>query len=641
MDSDFSLLCFNCVVPNTQLVLRQNNHNFITTFEYFQDMFTDNLQEIVNMQNSNIKVLSKNGKFVNVDAVMRRYVNEDLYKLNFSNGRQLIATADHIMEIIDSTPVLKHVQDLKINDQVETTSFNIDQLEKIDSINLIDLFGESNEIIISNYTDLIKDLYSMKKTKFYQKLNKLRHQRNLYTPYLTLKEYSALRSFLKFDESKIELRHISSRETIDAIIPVDVNLGKFIGYILSEGYINSTSPVIEFDNTDIDLIADFVKSAHKLFPRINMTLAAPSEADTSPCTRVKIFSKILTLLFDGILAYKKHSNDIKLADWIKLGNHQFISGLLSAEIDGDGTVKYNDILIASASETYIRGLAEILSLYNISCKYKVQNIKGTVSSINDISFIRNFNSYVLRITTDYDSLKNLLDVNCFKVNKFNYRQNKVQSNLVTITSIERVPYAGYVYDFTTEDHYFNANGIISHNCQHIDLEKLFEKGFSTGHGFLRSPNSIRSYSALAAIAIQSSQNDMFGGQSLPAFDWVLSDGVRKSFITLFKKNLKIAAKTILKESDIFDNYLEQITWENKDSLPKYNDENSLNEIINQFIENNEDDLLSSRAIIKAFKFAFEQAQEDTEEETWQAMEAFVHNANTLASRAGAQVNMGL
>lgn len=183
--------------------------------------------------------------------------------------------------------------------------------------------------------------------------------------------------------------------------------------------------------------------------------------------------------------------------------------------------------------------------------------------------------------------------------------------------------------------------LLCFNCQHIDLEKLFANGFSTGHGFLRSPNSIRSYSALAAIAIQSSQNDMFGGQSLPAFDWVLSDGVRKSFITLFKKNLKIAAKTILKESDIFDNYLEQITWENKDSLPKYNDENSLNEIINQFIENNEDDLLSSRAIIKAFKFAFEQAQEDTEEETWQAMEAFVHNANTLASRAGAQVNMGL
>lgn len=178
---------------------------------------------------------------------------------------------------------------------------------------------------------------------------------------------------------------------------------------------------------------------------------------------------------------------------------------------------------------------------------------------------------------------------------------------------------------------------ISFNCLHIDLEKIFENGFSTGNGFIRTPNSIRSYAALAAIAIQSSQNDMFGGQSLPAFDWTLAPGVSKTFIKEFKNNLKIAAKTILKNSDIFDEFIETINYDNKDKLPSFSNKEKLNEVINNFIKNNDDDSIAPKAIIRSFEFAFEQASENTEEETWQAMEAFVHNMNTLASRAGSQV----
>ena len=51
--------------------------------------------------------------------------------------------------------------------------------------------------------------------------------------------------------------------------------------------------------------------------------------------------------------------------------------------------------------------------------------------------------------------------------------------------------------------------LITMNCCQIDLLKLFHGGFSTGHGFLREPNSIRAYASLACIAIQSNQNDMF------------------------------------------------------------------------------------------------------------------------------------
>ena len=74
-------------------------------------------------------------------------------------------------------------------------------------------------------------------------------------------------------------------------------------------------------------------------------------------------------------------------------------------------------------------------------------------------------------------------------------------------------------------------------CMQIDLEKLFKNGFSTGHGHLRAPNDIMSYTALAAIAIQSNQNDQHGGQSVPAFDYYMAPGVLKKFKKQFKQTL--------------------------------------------------------------------------------------------------------
>ena len=74
-------------------------------------------------------------------------------------------------------------------------------------------------------------------------------------------------------------------------------------------------------------------------------------------------------------------------------------------------------------------------------------------------------------------------------------------------------------------------------CMQIDLNKLFKNGFSTGHGHLREPNDIMSYSALAAIAIQSNQNDQHGGQSIPAFDYYLAPGVLKTFKKQFKQTI--------------------------------------------------------------------------------------------------------
>ena len=176
-------------------------------------------------------------------------------------------------------------------------------------------------------------------------------------------------------------------------------------------------------------------------------------------------------------------------------------------------------------------------------------------------------------------------------------------------------------DIHIHDMDFEAMGTTT--CMQIDLNKLFKGGFSTGHGHLREPKDIMSYSALAAIAIQSNQNDQHGGQSIPAFDYYLAPGVLKTFKKMFKQ----AVYELLDFTDF-------ISFINMDRVEKEIDKlSSIDLDITIF----EPIYKESTEVKRIFKKAYETAYKKTDRQTYQAMEAFIHNLNTMHSRAGAQV----
>ncbi len=170
-------------------------------------------------------------------------------------------------------------------------------------------------------------------------------------------------------------------------------------------------------------------------------------------------------------------------------------------------------------------------------------------------------------------------------------------------------------------------------CCQIDLIKLFKGGFSTGHGFLREPNDISSYSALACIAIQSNQNDQHGGQSVPNFDYAMADGVRKTYKSRYRQNLSRALELLgdLENADAL-----------ADSLMQAMDEQGLVPVLandNGFAEKAAERLaaeIPAELAEKVLAFAAKHAYKETNRATYQAMEALVHNLNTMNSRAGAQ-----
>ncbi len=173
-------------------------------------------------------------------------------------------------------------------------------------------------------------------------------------------------------------------------------------------------------------------------------------------------------------------------------------------------------------------------------------------------------------------------------------------------------------------------------CCQIDLLKLFHNGFSTGHGFLREPNDIKSYGALACIAIQSNQNDQHGGQSIPNFDYGLAPGVAKTYRRVYGMNL---AKALTLETGEEVSYSDTVkpmiaALREKELEPRldatsedyYKAEREALEALGFY----------SAVVNKAQKFAAKYAKDETERDTYQAMEAVVHNLNTMHSRAGAQ-----
>lgn len=172
--------------------------------------------------------------------------------------------------------------------------------------------------------------------------------------------------------------------------------------------------------------------------------------------------------------------------------------------------------------------------------------------------------------------------------------------------------------------------MLTETCCQIDLIPLFRNGFTTGHGFLREPNSIESYAALACIAIQANQNEMHGGQSVPNFDWAMAGGVAKTWRKEYRRALEAclrlaggldAAEASALASDLLVG--KEVHMGGAEALGEALVAGALPE---------QRDL-----VVRAHAYAVEEALARTETRVYQSMEALIHNLNTMNSRAGAQV----
>ena len=168
-------------------------------------------------------------------------------------------------------------------------------------------------------------------------------------------------------------------------------------------------------------------------------------------------------------------------------------------------------------------------------------------------------------------------------------------------------------------------------CVQYDLADLFERGFHTKNGSIRTPQNIQSYATLATIVFQTNQNEEHGGQAIPAFDFFMAPGVRKTFIRQLADRL-LYAHSLLSGRSFSDEERKGFVEALRDLEPPLAHTDAAAEALAAGLER-----IGCQLPAKAVRLALEEAYQRTKRDTHQAMEGFVHNLNTMHSRGGNQV----
>lgn len=172
-------------------------------------------------------------------------------------------------------------------------------------------------------------------------------------------------------------------------------------------------------------------------------------------------------------------------------------------------------------------------------------------------------------------------------------------------------------------------------CLQYDLGALYENGFRTKNGSVRTPQNIQSYATLATIVFQTNQNEQHGGQAIPAFDFFMAPGVRKSFHKHLSQKLVYTYQDIYgfelseHEEESLERRIRAILWEREVAL---GDDHATQSVLDEITR-----ILDIQLTSAGLHLALREAVRLTKIDTHQAMEGFLHNLNTMHSRGGNQV----
>ena len=622
-DLDFFGLTTTCLTADTKILLKVNNRFIHTTFSYFDDYFSSDEDSLEYLNGIEIFY---NGSFTPIKWCSRRKVKDNEIVYNVSNKFDNITmTETHQVPIVrNGEQVLVQAKDIRIGDSLIYT----DKVpELLYEINCIDLFKDIDIIVIKN-TALLRKLAHEHHfiEEFYRCLN-CPDTSTKYMKSISIREYLRVRHLFTdiLDEHEL-LLDVKQGHSVgySPYIKLDSDLGKLIGYVYSEGYVRTISECqnVTFTNKNESMIEEFVYFCNKLFNVV------PSKSKKGNCWDITINKAYIAQLFNGPFGVKENSYNIFIPDWIYFANNDFLNGFFSGLIDGDGTVdnQFTTVRYGTSCKTFAENLHELLYLHGINSVISERLFEGTTAQFGNTSCIRKSNHYILTICGHY------VDDLCL-TKSILYNNNKKDVNRVPkktlqnfyVNKITSVDYDGFVYDIETDSHYFTANSFVVHNCTQIDIGKLLANGFSTGHGYLRTPTTINTAAALACIAIQSNQNDQHGGQSIPTFDYGLAPYVVKSFI---KNICEYLDNNEVVEDDI-KNIKEQLKEYSK-SHKSLMSESSLYDVEHIIYNTIGDDYVIPVMCIN-------KAIQHTDRDTYQAMEAVVHNLNSMNSRAGSQV----
>lgn len=584
-------------------------------------------------------VLGRNG-WTKLRKVMRRRINDKdvVYAIQVKKGAELKLTGQHKVPVIrNGAEELVYAKDIVPGDELLAEPI-IDAKYPNEVINIAEAVANyapdyKDELVVTNLAQLCKFLnYRYDVKSLAKEVGATTSRQGVPSGYLTIEQFNYIQNKFRLPNDvyqTLRIKFYGSKSTLPLLLTVTPEIARFMGYIFGDGSVHINPDYdhslyqIAFINTNDEIKEDFYKCVESIMPlTISKRMVDGKDMGYVVCGR------LLCELFFRILGYKKNAADMRIPDFIMNGSDEIKYNFLSALIDTDGCISKRDTVVSygSVCEPFIKQVLQIFNSLGIDGKLSKRDTKGTIAKFmkdgKEVTLVRNYDTWRITIpakfnVTLYENLCSVKRIDSMKA--VTTRTYKYLGEVVS--NVNPVPYDGFVYDLETAEHWFVADGFVVHNCLQIPLDKLFEHGFNTGHGFLRPPKGIASYAALTCIAIQSNQNDQHGGQSIPLFDYYLAPGVLQTFQKQIKQEIFDTFDTMealehldmQKVKDIAD-ALKSIEFDAEIFYPCV--------IESAFEDENE-------KMKKAIKKAYDRALKKTDRATYQAMEALIHNLNTM------------
>ncbi len=545
-DLDFYGKTLTCV-PDFEYTLIRDQRGDVrrVKFDFFNELVQNLGQpEIISgTQIWNVEgyqILGRKG-WTPLNKIMRRNLkeNECLYRIKARKGLPLHLTGEHKVPVIrGKEEKLVQAKEITKKDKLLQAKQQWDEQWEIP---VLDLFVENRNqipygVTIRNAHKLIYWLkYKYDDFKFNLTVGARQSIKGGYV--LDGEEYATLaEKYYISDEVKQQLTVTTTKgsKVLPAFLPISSEFVRLIGYILSEGHVNvsSSGRSIAIVNENPNIQKDIDHCVNAVF-NDKTTVLYTSNKKIKEKGRM-LNGSVYVTLFQNIFKMKYGAAYIDIPDFINNLSDELKGEFLKGLFDGDGHYGNKRITYVTVSEILAKKLVLLLKQIGVESTLYFRQTKGSPVVVNgEIAANRNYDTWVVNIL-ETTSLKNFFThVSSLKSTDVarEYANNVPGRNLdpLDVVSIEKVKeYDRYVFDLETGEHWFTVNDYVVHNCIQIPLGRLLTEGFDNGHGFIRPPRRPASAAALAAIILQSSQNDMHGGQSFAFFDRDLAPFVEKA-----------------------------------------------------------------------------------------------------------------
>ncbi|MFZ5596358.1 MAG: anaerobic ribonucleoside-triphosphate reductase [Bacillota bacterium] len=536
-DLDFYGKTLTCV-PDFEYTLIRDAHGDVrrVKFEFF-DKLMSQFREQVNRQEgyevlevSGYQILGRTG-WTGINKIMRRKLapGENLYRIKVRKGLPVHLTGKHKVPVIrNDRELLLPVSEIMKGDRLLLARQEFDSDYEIPVLDM--LVAKRSEIpygiTIRNAQKLVYWLkYNYDDFNF--KLTVGARQSVKGGWMLSGEEYAAIaeKYYIPYEVKKhLTITTSKGSKTLPAYLPITPELFKLVGYILSEGHINisSSGRSIAIINFNESIQKDIDRCVKDVFN--DKTTIIYTDRSKSKQKGRMLNGAVYIAFLQNVLNLKLNAGQMDIPDVINNSPIHMKSYFLQGLFDGDGYFGDKRISYSTVSQNFAQKLILMLQGMGISSSYQVLSSMGTPVVVNGVEVTRrNYDTHVVNIL-DVDNIKRFLSkVKTFKdqekTRDYAFTTPGRRLNPQDVMSVDEVTgYDRYVFDLETTEHWFTVNDYVVHNCIQIPLGRLLADGFNTGHGYIRVPKRPTSATALAAIILQSSQNDMHGGQSFAFFD---------------------------------------------------------------------------------------------------------------------------